>query len=122
MKFERLWWSVGSHLLVAAALVLVATVLVATDYAGGDRSYSCNSALEDFMGPRPAESDSELFDAGPPCWDEAKSRVLTAAVLIPLMVAAWAARCIALHHRRPRGPFVAAFVVLTVIGLYSGYV
>lgn len=115
------WSTVWPHLLAAAALVLVADALIGGEYVGGG-SYSCNAPLEDFGGPRPAEQDTGFFDAGPPCWDEAKSRILTAAVLLPSMIGAWVARSVALASGRPRGPFVAAFALLGLVGFYAGFV
>src|SRR5688500_10217018 len=116
---DGLWWTLtlGSHLLALATVLAVGRMLVVPNYVGGG-SYDCYSALRDFAGPRPVEQpDAEFFDAGPPCWDEAKRRVITAAVLMPMMVASWVAGCVALRRHRRGWPFVAAFVVLAMIGL-----
>ena len=119
---RKLWGTSWPHLVAGAAVLAVAMPMVAAEYMGGGGGYSCYSALEDFAGPRPETRTTEFFDAGPPCWDEAKSRVITTAVLASLMFTAWIARCIALSRSRTRGPFVAAFVVVTLIGLYSGLI
>jgi hypothetical protein len=60
---------------------------------------------------------NDFFDAGPPCWDSAKRRVQIAAVVLPLMLGAWAGRSVAIWRRRPHGPLVALFIVVGLIGL-----
>jgi len=105
--------------------MVAVTLLAAVGFLGGeyspDGSYVCHPPLEDFASPRPPMRQTEFFDEARPCWDAARRRVTTAAVITPAgLVLAAATALLARRGRAALVPFGLYFVV-TFFALAEGW-
>ena len=114
------WWNVAAHLsaaafvaLVAYSLLLRANFLFDGDFLGWigwwpvfvQTNFGCEAPLPYLREPR----QPEIF-ADAVCWDASHDRVRIAAVLLVLMVSAWAARAIARSRQRGARPYELVFI------------
>lgn len=121
------WWRVAAHLLAAALVALVAQMLLFTagfkfdgDFGGwigplpvfGQTDFGCAAPLDYLREPRQSEVFAEAV-----CWDAAHDRIRIAALLLTLMVAAWAAGSIARCREGRVVPYALAFLAFGAIAV-----
>ena len=109
-----------------ALLAMVGGVLfMAVGLLGGeympDPSYVCLPPLEDFFSPRPPVRQNEMFDPAPPCWDAARRRVATTAVVVPLGIVSAAATTVFVRRGRSALVPLASYVVVMFGAFLAGW-
>ena len=105
---------------MAFGVLFVSAGLLGGEYMP-DPSYVCLPPLDDFFSPRPPVRQTEMFDPAPPCWDAARRRVATTAVVVPLGIAFAAGTTVFIKRRRSPLVPLAAYMVVLFVAFVAGW-